>query len=551
MNRISTLGGLVVGVFLGAGGMYLGLSTEPAPAELEESAEPKSGKSERKKSKAVAKRGSKIAPQFAAGEFSRLLGEGAAWEDYSKYMEGAVKWSADEAVAQAWEIADPTQRRQALQRLFRYWIGNDREAAMSALDEMDNVVMKRELYRDALRWLADADPKATLALLQEKSNPRDQELWSRSFLAWARKDREEAVAAVLKIENKGIRERSLGSIAEHLAEVDLKKALKWAGELEGEAAGIALAEVLEEGTNSDPKLVAENVEKIKDRKTRLKLIHEIGEEWGERDPDAALEWAKDLDEGKETAIGEIAESVLRVDADRAQEILDLIPDSSQRDDVMQQIARARAVADVEQAIEWLSSLPAEDRSTAWSGVAREWAQTDPEAAALYAANSDDPAVRDQLVAAASYVWGQRDPAEAAAWAQGLEGKAQSSAMYRIVESWSRDDPAQAGDFVTSSLNGELRDTMTQRVVSRWMRSDAVEACAWVDQIPRGEVRDSAVRALVGSIGQEFPETALQWAHTIHDGERRENMVRKLERSAEHERIKVQKKPWKGKDKNSP
>lgn len=522
-----------LGILLGS----TGVSLLNGGKEDEEASVRSKTKSERKNKKQKQSSGNyaSLSPQEASGQFAGWINSGTEFENLSGLISRAAEWSAESTMEQAMQIEDPYKRREVLQQLFRYWIGSDQEEALSTIKAIANVALQRDLYRDAMRWLSSADPQAAIKLLQANNNLHDEDLWNRSFANWARKDRDGAIAAVLKIEHEGMRHEVLESVAQRMADVDLAKALEWAGTLKDVEAQVALAGVLQEAANSNPQIVVANLENIPEGRVRNELISRTADEWAERDPDGAMKWAETLNEDeRERAIGEIAESVFETDPDRAQEIADLIPGTEQRSELIQRIARLRATADVDDAMQWLGTLPAEDRAGAWSGVAREWAQTDPQAAAEFGATMEDPVAQEQLVSAASYTWSQRAPAQAAEWARTLEGRNQTNAMNRIVENWARENPADAGDFVASSLDGELQASMTRQVVSRWLRNDTNEASVWIDSLPSGSGRDSAVSTLVSNIEREYPETALQWANTIGDERRREYMLRRINKRLEQE-----------------
>jgi len=531
------LGTLVLGAFLGAGVTYLATGNrDPGHADNQERGRvPKSTRSVRNTDKkGSGQSAASLSPEDAARELGDLLGRVESEADFNRLRDlvsRAAEWSPESTLELANSIEDPYRRRDALRRLFNYWIGSDQQAALEAIHGMENVALRRDLYREAMRWLAGDDPLAAINLLKTEANFRDRELWTRAFVRLARTDRDEAVKGILALKDPGLREDALKSVAGWLADTDLPKALEWAATLDEEQQQTALAGVLEQAAHANPGTVVAHLEKIPEGRVRNQIIARTADEWAERDPEAAMEWAESLGEDERIlAVGEIAETVFETDPDRAEDIVDLIPGTEARREVLGQIARLRATVDVREAVEWVATLPDEDRGGAWAGVAREWASIDPQGAADYVAGADDPVAYKQLVSALSSSWSQRDPAGAAEWARTLDDeRAQRDAMYRIVETWSREDPAAAGEFVSSSLDGELQTHMTRQVVSRWLRNDTAEASVWIDNLPDGRARDMAVYTLVGSIEGEFPDTALQWANTISDPKKRKYMQQRLEK----------------------
>lgn len=529
-----TLAGmLALGILLGAGGALVGVKVFEGDGEATAGTSAKAGRGSGKKQKKEAQARSTLSPE----EASRVVGNGLGGYDLDEDLHyvkqlvmSAAEWAPDEALAEAMAIENPYQRKEVLTGLFNHWIRDDEEGALAALSEIDNVVLRRDLYREALRWLATTEPQSAVRLLQERNNVHDYQLWSRSFANWTRTDREGATKRALAIEHEGMRRHVLKGVGEQMADWHLPGALEWAEGLEGENATMAWMGILGGAARSNPATVVENLERLPEGRMREQVVGRAAGEWAERNPDAALEWAESLGEGeREVALGEIAETMLETDADRAEEILSMIPGGRQREEVLQQIARLRASTDVEEAVGWLESLPVEDRAEAWEGAAREWARVDPEAAASHARNTEDPMARSELVEAVSYSWAQRDPERAAEWAQSLEGPEQAGAVGRVVETWSREDPAAAGEFVSSSLEGDLQVHLARQVANRWVRNDATAATAWIDSLPGGQMRDGAVHTLVQSIESDYPGVAMQWAETITDERRRSQALRRLER----------------------
>lgn len=533
MKRSMTnlLAGLVAGVLLGSvvTGFLVGRGGDSRRGV--QSGKTSDGRRPHQGGSPAGKASKTLSPREASESFSGLVGRAGSDEDFSEMLSlvsRAAEWSAEDTMEQTLRIEDPYKRRSAMIRLFNYWIGNDQEGALEAIAGLENVALQRDLRRNAMKWLSDDDPVAAIKLLKKRASPQDQDLWARSFAVWAHRDRDEAIKNLLAIEHDGMRQSVLKSVAGRLADTNLEKALEWVGSLEGEVRRTAFEGVLLQAAESDPITVASHLDKLPEGSARNEIIGEAADEWAEHDPAAAVKWAESLDEAeRELALGEIAERVLETDPDRARKIAEMVPQSEKRAKIIQSIARLRAAADVEKAVAWIDELPPEDRAGAWGGVAREWAQNDPESAAGFALEVDDPEGRRQLVSSVSYSWSKSQPAEAAEWAQNLDEKTRAGAMSRIVENWAREDPAAAGDYVANSLDGDLQTSITRQLASRWIKADVMEAGNWIGRLPNGEARDGAVFTLVNSIEREYPETALEWANTISDPKKRVSAQRRL------------------------
>ena len=504
-----------------------------------------------------------LSTRAVAAELGELVGRETTDEEFDRLKDLVSKgaeFAPEETLDTALQIEDPKKKQYALERLFNYWMGKDQGAALTALDSIENLALRRFLFREAAKSLSDANPAAAVQLMETSRGFGDSDTWGRAFANWAKSDRDAAVEAMLATEHAGQRRTALRAIAEQLASSDLKGALEWAGTLDTADQDEAMKRILYRAARSEPTIAAKHLDKLEDGEFKLDLVGRAAREWAEDDIGAAMEWAEKL-EGKvrDQALGQIASEVFETDPDGAEDVAKMITSAEGRRGVIGAIARLRVEADVEGAVRWIERLPEEDRASAWRGAAREWAELDPGVAGQFAAETDDPVIRDQLVEALSYSWPQHDPGAAAQWAQTLPGKSQSGAMSRVLDYWTRSKPEEAASFVTSSLDGELQGQMARRVAGRWMnedaaaaaewattlepgkakadtyrdiaghwlRRDATQASEWIGSLPESSERDSAVSTLIYSIEKEDPGAAAQWAETLSDPKAREGALQRI------------------------
>ena len=480
----------------------------------------------------------------------------------------AANFAPESTLETALQIDDPHKRRDVLERLFNRWVSTDQPAALTALESIENLALRRHLFREASESLSRSNPVAAIQLMETSPGLGDDDDWRRAFANWAKADPEAATERMLATAHGERRRDALRALAQELASKDVSDAMEWADSLGTGDQAEAFKRILQRAAESKPELAAAYLDRLEDGEFKTEVAGRAAREWAEADLDGALEWAESLENGKlkERALGQIASELLETDAESAEALASRIATPEGRRSVMESIARLRMGADVSEARRWIEGLPEADRPAAWRGAAREWAQLDPAEAGAFAAETNDPMIREQLVEAISYTWPRLDPAAAAAWAHTLPGKAQSNAMSRVVDTWARSDPEDAAAFVSSSLEGDLHHQMTRRVVNRWKYEDVTEAAAWITTLDPGETkadafqdvaghwlrrdsmqasewisslpasaeRDSAVTSLISYIEKDDPEAAVVWAETITDPKARESAYRRLQRQMERD-----------------
>ncbi len=210
-------------------------------------------------------------------------------------LDRLLQMDPQSALAWSQALANPTQRKQALDTLFSTWAGMDPAAALSAASQVNDAVLRKTLQNDVLTDLANYDPQKALGLLQslpgmnQSRNLRN--LYKSVFTTWATLDSPAAAAAVMNLPATRMRNFAIQSVAKGWAEADPQGALAWsatlpAGDLRNGAQSAALANL----SQQDPQAAiqfASNVTSIQQRNADLATI---AQNWGQNDPSVALTW---------------------------------------------------------------------------------------------------------------------------------------------------------------------------------------------------------------------------------------------------------------------
>lgn len=398
---------------------------------------------------------------------------------------GAV-WARTDPLA-AFDHADliPDELREAWRRtVIHEWAYRDVDGAMSFLERVDPRLVPNGLWRPyftannrerlldlalrlpprqrqhlasaALRGLFERDPNATLvriANLPLGSN-RDQTL-EELARAFGRRDPVDALDWAARLSPPS--PRLLRTVLQEAAARDFNRAMELVLTLpasDSEISNAALAVIA--GLGNDFRDAAALADRLVDERTihATSMLARLLERWSEVARQDALDWiAANATNVDLWSVRGIAARVAERDLELAERHADRLPETI-RAAWLEAVVRQHVSRDPNAAGAWVLKLredPASARlvQSLLDALARE----DPAAAARLLEDVDAD-VRQQRVSLVASSWAERDPAEAARWAEGLaDRELHSSAIQSVALVWARRDAAQAQRW----LLGQLRD----------------------------------------------------------------------------------------------
>lgn len=227
----------------------------------------------------------------------------------------------------------------------------------------------------------------------------------------------------------------------------------------------------------------------------------IVEEWGGRDPDAALCWARTLPDGDaalEIAVGAMAGQSPQRALD---EMAGVEPEDQGR--CLNEIARHWASKDFSGLREWIGQLPAGQQNAALGSALAGLAETDPARAVEELSGQLPAQVQQRLAGSLARAWSQLDPDAAAEWLKRPGNEAmRAMASGPVVEALARKDAGAAWQLVQAMGSGAAHD----QSLSSYIRSQPQEnpeklldLCA--------SIQDEAAR------GQTIAAIIAQWSAT--------------------------------------
>ena len=195
---------------------------------------------------------------------------------------------------------------------------------------------------------------------------------------------------------------------------------------------------------------------------RIDAIKAVAIAWANQDLAGAVEWGRQLRNESER---QIALTCVGFEAARSEPLTALtvaveLNASSERDELIRHAAVEWAFAAADAAAEWARQI--EDgalRSQTMAAIAVAWAETDPRAAATLASEELEPGrVQEDAVVSVVQRWAQREPVDAAAWISTFEeGELRAAAVHNLVKLWTDENPAEAGEWLKGLLPGSVRD----------------------------------------------------------------------------------------------
>ena len=276
------------------------------------------------------------------------------------------------------------------------------------------------------------------------------------------KDPVRAASLVLTLADPQARSSAVSNLMNQWAALDPQAALSWAQTIGNDTLRhTATAEAIRGWSNKDPKAAMAEAQKLQDSGTRASAIQSAWYNWLRKDATAAmaylgesydeklmenLSWNFAYNTGgftqqekvslvEKLPDGEPKQAILRTLADsqirrgqynQAMELLNNLPDSSERDGSVQRLGQQWAEHDSKAAAEWLKLQPdSSDRDLAVAGFANVLARTDPQAALQWADTIPDAGVKTGSLKNIALRWLTADSAAAEAWLTGTDALSDS------------------------------------------------------------------------------------------------------------------------------
>jgi len=233
--------------------------------------------------------------------------------------------------------------------------------------------------------------------------------------------------------------------------------------------------------------------------------------WADLDPRRAISVAREIDDERLGLALESAalRALARISPDEAFAHVATLGGDSRQLSVLNGVWGELARADPERLLASLAALPADSRRIAEQIAVQQLAERDPLAAVRYLERMPFSPERQGIMSSVARSYGRRDPTAALAWARALPG--QDFVLASVLGGVAEQDPQRAMDLAFSLAPNE-RMRAVQFIAMGGTRDDATaEAMAnRLLTVDDRQLRDSVSQMLIMTWSQRSPEGAMRW-----------------------------------------
>ncbi|MGK0186104.1 MAG: SLT domain-containing protein [Verrucomicrobiales bacterium] len=293
------------------------------------------------------------------------------------------------------------------------------------------------------------------------------------------------------------------------ARVDPKRLFDIFNTADGNTATVGFYEALRGMSSGQISEMLTNVETFPNharrRETRERLIDYLTM----IDPLKALEIRESLP-GK-GILGKAFKQLGRNGLSEAVRIAGEMEDSGDRRDALISAYVGASEVDPIGAFATLKTLPGVTASH-YHEVFDNWAETDPEGAAIAALTVESAAHRRSALKIVGEEWAESDPQGALDWAKSakLSSFERENIRSSAIKGITRRDPASALELL-STLDDSTRSRHLPDTIQALARKDPQAALAWIEQEPPGYAKNRAIKEAISSLADKAPEETLQLA----------------------------------------
>ena len=237
----------------------------------------------------------------------------------------------------------------------------------------------------------------------------------------------------------------------------------------------------------------------------------VAREWSRTDPAGAMAWAKSLPEDSRAgAYTGLVGGMMAEDPLAATRTAKQLPPGEERERLMGNIAETWGNKDPKAALAWTNTLEGDEKIEANKKALNGWANKDPKAAAAHLATLP-PAEGDKYLGAVAGRWANRNPSEAAAWLTTQpEGDGRKEAMGSVMGLWSETEPEKASAWLVTQPTGASKDTGIVTLANSQVKSDPEAALTWAATINDPTTRALQLKANVRQWARRDAPAATQW-----------------------------------------
>lgn len=431
------------------------------------------------------------------------------------------------ALERASSLPDPTARSRTAARIAVELARRDPAAAIARIDTIADEEARRAFQSAALNEWARIDPAAVFAYIRSDAG--------RDLPATA------GLAAIQSV-----------------ADADPQSLLAVADELRPEMRSLARQAALRAIAEQDPEAAIAILDASSTPNEREMLLSVIGDAYGRRDPERALEWARSRPESA-NAMAAVLSGIAATNPGRAIELLLEQDEPGARPGpvpslaVINVLTRLRgsselatfatrlldtgtmrsssyirplvtmwATEDPDAALEWTLANAERFDGETLSMIARQVASRDP-LTAVRALDSLPMHLREEWLTNVAGSYAQHDPGAAVSWVMQHQGQPGFEQAVSIVAQGAAISDPQAAVLLLERVGLPIEPPVAVQVAAAWASREPAAAADWVLRLP-DSARRSAAGPVVSSWTARDPEAAKQWALGLSDPAMRDDAL---------------------------
>jgi hypothetical protein len=400
-----------------------------------------------------------------------------------------AKLDPDRAWLEVMELKDQHYRTNPFTSVLAVISRNDPKRGKELISQMKNPNDKRAAIHTFIGTVASVDPQSAFDLITATDGMRGYH--STLFYGWTQMDPAGAMAKLDEVKGLKQREQTLSGIVRSLGETDPERALEFAAGLENKSEmRHTLSNVLKTIARDDPQRALKLAGSHLNSELRADALSDISSIWLSRDPDAALEWINSLPANdRNHAIEGSIRQAMSDDIVNAVKLVESMPSGSGNSHHYYSIASRWADADPDAAAEWVKGIESvQAKAKAMNGLISNLVGSDPKKAAIFLEEA------------------------------GINSK-NTSQIGSIVAAWEATDPGAALDWMNGlDLQGEERSAAIKSTVKELASQDPERASVYVQTLTDPNERESSAISLMSSWARVDPDAAKNWAMTHLEGE---------------------------------
>jgi hypothetical protein len=284
------------------------------------------------------------------------------------------------------------------------------------------------------------------------------------------------------------------TMAYHWAERDPARVELLAAHLTGTLKESVIGEVVRALSESDDFARAAHLtNNLPSSKMKSEMLQELATSWAREQPAIALQWSQSLRSAEDRRAAE--SGILGASGLTREELVafaNASTDPASSAQAMNAVADRMVAADVQQAMQWVSQVPAQFRADIQEKIAVKLAESDTARGTAYALAIEDPEARNSSLDAINSELVSQNPDTAVQWLEALPPDDQERAAFNTVSLWYDLDATQVSRWISTLDAGNLKDQALLALSSRLAPTNPDAARSAASQITDPELRTAAL-----------------------------------------------------------